>query len=257
MVGGLGNDTIEGGAGADELDGGFTASDVAGQVGRNAQTNTLSYAGSDAGVTVNLATSTVSGGHADGDEIETYEFDTGDEETGEVDVSTFVDVTGSMHNDHLTGDMFNNHLAGGGGNDSLRGGAGADILAGGPGADRLDGGEDPRERDNIIPAIDLNDDGDTDDDGEAQRDASEDWAAYRGADGGVTVNLNTGMGTAGDAMGDTLRNIELIWGSMDLDDGDTFIASEGHDYIHGDGGSDTISYEASKHRRHRCIAYRR
>ena len=48
-------------------------------------------------------------------------------------------------------------------------------------------------------------------------------------------------------MGDTLKNIELIWGSMDTMNGDTFIASEGADVIHGDGGSDTISYEASKH----------
>ena len=100
----------------------------------------------------------------------------------------------------------------------------------------------------MIPGIDANDDGDFDDaDDTAPAVASEDWAAYRGAMGGVTVNLNTGMGTAGDAMGDTLRNIELIWGSMDTEDGDTFIASEGADYIHGDGGSDTVSYEASKH----------
>ena len=39
----------------------------------NTQANTLSYAGSDAGVTVNLATASASGGHAEGDEIETYE----------------------------------------------------------------------------------------------------------------------------------------------------------------------------------------
>ena len=58
------------------------------------------------------------------------------------------------------------------------------------------------------------------------------------------VNLNTGSGTGGEAMGDTLKNIELIWGSTH---GDTFIASEGVDTIHGDGGSDTVSYEASKH----------
>ena len=73
----------------------------------------------------------------------------------------------------------------------------------------------------------------------------EDWAAYRSAkDVGVTVNLNTGRGTAGDAMGDTLKGIELVWGSKQ---DDTFIASAGTDTIHGDGGSDTVSYEASKH----------
>ena len=249
LVGVAGNDTIEGGAGADELDGGLTRATADDETTANTQANTLSYAGSDAGVTINLARASASGGHADGDEIETYELTLGEdtEDETEIDVSTFVNVTGSMHGDSLTGDMFDNHLAGGAGDDRLSGGAGADVLAGGPGADRLDGGEDPRERDNIIPAIDLNDDGDTDDEGEAQRDASEDWAAYRGATEGVTVNLNTGMGTGGDAMGDTLRNIELIWGSMATDSGDTFIASEGADYIHGDGGSDTVSYEASKH----------
>ena len=221
LVGGDGNDTIEGGAGADELDGGKSGD--AGLV--NTQSNTLSYAMSDAGVMVNLATVSVSGGHAEGDDIETYEYndtkgttETDDDE--EVDISTFVNVTGSMHNDRLTGDRFGNHLVGGDGNDTLRGGAGADVLEGNKGADSLDGGQDR---------------GDT---------QSEDWAAYRGASAGMMVNLNTGNGTGGEAMGDTLKNIELIWGSKH---GDTFIASEGVDTIHGDGGSDTVSYEASKH----------
>ena len=35
----------------------------------------LSYAGSDAGVTVNLVTASVSGGHAEGDTIATYEIE--------------------------------------------------------------------------------------------------------------------------------------------------------------------------------------
>ena len=217
----LGNDTIEGGAGADEMDGGIQAGRTDDTVA-NTQVNTLSYAGSDAGVTVNLASASASGGHADGDDIETYEYTYTDSNGNEVeiDVATFVNVTGSAHGDNLTGDRFANHLAGGAGDDSLRGGAGADTLAGGPGADRLDGGQDP---------------GDT---------QMEDWAAYRGAMEGVMVNLNTGSGTGGDAMGDTLKNIELIWGSKQ---DDTFIASEGVDIIHGDGGSDTVSYEASKH----------
>ena len=222
LVGGVGNDTIEGGAGADELDG--NNSGAAGAM--NTESNTLSYAGSDAGVMVNLATVSVSGGHAEGDDIETYEYTddmgTADDTTDdvEVDVATFVNVTGSMHNDRLTGDRFGNHLVGGDGDDNLRGGAGTDTLEGGKGADALDGGQDR---------------GDT---------QSEDWAAYRGAAEGIMLNLNTGNGTGGEAMGDTLKNIELIWGSTH---GDTFIASEGVDIIHGDGGSDTVSYEASKH----------
>ena len=60
---------------------------------------------------------------------------------------------------------------------------------------------------------------------------------------GVTVDLSTNRGTGGEAMGDRLVNIELVWGS---EKDDTFIASDGADIIEGDGGSDTVSYEASE-----------
>ena len=40
-----------------------------------------------------------------------------------------------------------------------------------------------------------------------------DWAVYKFAKEGVMVDLSTNMGTGGEAMGDTLVNIELIWGS--------------------------------------------
>ena len=242
LEGASGNDTLEGGAGGDELKGGYTDSNTGNTVNdMNSQVNTLSYAGSDAGVTVNLASATASGGHAEGDDIDTYPYydnkgtTTGDNPTADdeiVEIATFVNVTGSMHGDHLTGDRFANQLAGGAGDDSLRGGAGADVLVGGPGADKLDGGS----------SLDTLDDPGTPNVDESVQ--HEDWAAYRDAkDVGVTVNLNTGSGTAGDADGDTLRNIELIWGSKQKD---TFIASEEADVIHGDGGSDTVSYEASK-----------
>ena len=234
LEGGLGNDTLEGGAGSDELDGGIQ--DRAGvTTAANTQANTLSYAGSDAGVRVDLASASVSGGHAEGDQIETYPYTYTDSNSNEVeiDVATFANVTGSAHDDNLTGDRFKNELAGGAGDDTLRSGAEADTLIGGPGADKLDGGSSLAVEDNPATA---------DVDESMQH---EDWAVYRDAmNKGVTVNLNTGMGTAGDAMGDTLKNIELIWGSKQ---GDTFIASEGVDIIHGDGGSDTVSYEASKH----------
>ena len=221
LEGGAGNDTLEGGAGADELDGGVQANRA--ETVANTQTNTLSYADSDAGVQVNLEDASASGGHAEGDEIKTYDLtlNAGTDNETEIEVATFINVTGSMHNDRLTGDRFGNRLDGGGGDDTLRGGGGDDTLTGGRGADSLDGGQDR---------------------GAAAQ--PEDWAVYRGATAGVTVNLNTGNGTGGEAMGDTIRNIELIWGSKQ---GDMFIASEGTDIFHGDGGSDTVSYEASKH----------
>ena len=59
---------------------------------------------------------------------------------------------------------------------------------------------------------------------------------------GVTVNLDSRKGESGDAEGDDLINIELVWGSMG---DDVFKASEGPDYVHGDIGSDTMSYELS------------
>ena len=71
LEGGAGNDTLEGGAGADEMDGGFRTGGTI--LTANTQTNTLSYAMSDAGVRVNLAAASASGGHADGDEIATYD----------------------------------------------------------------------------------------------------------------------------------------------------------------------------------------
>ena len=237
ITGGAGADTVEGGAGADELDG-----DNGNETGQTRATaDVLSYAGSDAAVTVNLATASASGGHATGDTIATFEVtipapaDDEDAEATEIDVSTFEYVTGSMYDDSLTGDHRNNHLTGGGGDDSLRGGAGMDLLIGGPGADMLDGGEDEDEKDDMVPNPA---DGASD-----MVAASIDWAVYKGAAEGVMVDLSTSMGTGGEAMGDTLRNIELIWGS---EKGDTFIASNGADIIEGDGGSDTVSYEASE-----------
>ena len=250
IVGSDGADTVEGGAGADELDGDHGNRPDGGgadQQERDAA-DVLSYAGSDAGVTVNLATASASGGHADGDTIVTFEVETevevdGETETIETDVSTFEYVTGSMHDDRLTGDDRGNHLVGGGGDDTLRGGAGMDLLIGGPGADMLDGGEDEDEKDNKLPQTDTNNDDVIDSDDDDAVDASIDWAVYKGAAEAVMVDLSTSMGTGGEAMGDTLVNIELVWGS---EHADTFIASNGADIIEGDGGSDTVSYMASE-----------
>ena len=274
LIGNAGSDTIEGGAGSDEMDGGTSDDSTTDTTDNGADTepDTLSYASSDAGVTANLATHTYSGGHAEGDEIEVQRdaFDPdGDGDGDPVDVSTFENLTGSMHNDRLTGDHRMNTIMGGdgddtisgggamdvlmgqGGDDSLRGNAGGDHLVGGPGADRLDGGEMPGERDNMVDAAtdgrDNDNDTQVDEDDETGMVASEyDWAVYRPAEMGVTVDLSESRGTGGDAMGDRLTGIELIWGSKH---DDLFIASadeDSFDIIHGDSGADTVSYEASE-----------
>ena len=183
LTGAEGDDTVEGGAGADEMDG--DNGNVAGQT--RATADVLSYAGSDAGVTVNLATASASGGHADGDTITTFEVDVPaddpDDDPTELDVSTFEYVTGSMHDDSLAGDHRVNHLTGGGGDDTLSGGAGADRVIGGPGADILNGGEDEDEEDNMVPDPAENAAED------AMVAASIDWAVYKHAAEGVTVDI--------------------------------------------------------------------
>ena len=139
LTGEDGKDTISGDAGNDRINGGADADVLIGGSG----TDSLLYEASDAGVTVDLAANTATGGHATGDTI-----------TG------FENVAGSQHADILRGNDAHNDLGGGngadvlvgrGGNDELfgeagaddlRGGAGEDFFLGGNGADTMSGGDD-------------------------------------------------------------------------------------------------------------------
>jgi Ca2+-binding RTX toxin-like protein len=98
IFGGEGRDTVEGGVGADSMNGG---GDI----------DTLSYLGSDAGVTANLATGLGQGGHAQGDGFVGFE-----------------NLTGSRFDDKLIGNGADNVLTGGAGRDVLTGGGGHDIF---------------------------------------------------------------------------------------------------------------------------------
>ena len=100
-----GDDVLEGGAGADQLDGGPGV-------------DWVSYQNSDTGITLNLASGTSEGGHAEGDVITGIE-----------------NVMGSDYVDLITGDNAANQLEGGDGDDWLHGGGGADRLDGGDGVD--------------------------------------------------------------------------------------------------------------------------
>ncbi len=92
LIGGLARDLLIGGAGADELDGGT-------------KIDTASYAGSDAGVRVNLHTGKGRDGHAQGDTLENIE-----------------NLIGSDFDDVLTGaDLVDNTFEGRGGADILDG----------------------------------------------------------------------------------------------------------------------------------------
>src|SRR5262245_37730735 len=109
IIGGGGKDVIEGGVGGDSLSGGGSTAD------------TVSYAGSLAGVTVDLTDSSKNaGGDAAGDTL-----------------SGFENVTGSDWDDSITGDNGNNILAGGVGSDTIAAGGGTDTVLGGDGNDTL------------------------------------------------------------------------------------------------------------------------
>lgn len=97
IVGGNGDDSLVGGAGADKLNGGAGA-------------DTADYSASDAIVVVNLQSGSASGGHAQGDTLNSIE-----------------NLVGSAFADTLYG---RNNQA-----NTLDGGAGADVLWGGSGAD--------------------------------------------------------------------------------------------------------------------------
>ena len=216
LEGGAGSDRLEGGAGADSFDGGAGA-------------DTVSYQGSDTGVTVNLSDGTGEGGHGEGDVIDDVE-----------------NVWGSGYADLLIGDDNANRLDGAEGDDVLRGGGGNDILEGGPGANELEGGAGA---DQLIGG-----------DGE-------DWASYEGSDMGVTVSLfvigsdllssfrTTDVfdeASGGDAEGDIMIGIENLKGSdyedmlFGNDDANRLAGGPGDDELHGGRGDDFLQGDSGR-----------
>lgn len=134
-------------------------------------------------------------------------------------------ATGGSGDDTMTGNGGANtfqgmagsdQLFGQGGNDKLFGGNGADHLFGGAGADMLVGGADW------------------------------DRVYYFGPTDGVTVNLSTGIGSGGDAEGDTYAGIEAVSGSaqndilIGNDQTNNMSGGEGDDVLKGGGGDDFI-----------------
>ena len=157
LTGDGGDNVLTGGAGGDTLTGG-TGSDTA------------SYAGSSAGVIVDLTRTAkqVSSGDAQGDVLSGIEH-----------------LVGSAYIDRLTGDANANHLEGGAGDDVLTGGAGANTFVPGPGADTVHGGDDL------------------------------DTVSYEHSAEGVVVLLDAalGKGFGGDAEGDIYTSVEGVIGS--------------------------------------------
>jgi Ca2+-binding RTX toxin-like protein len=154
------------------------------------------------------------------------------------------EVRGGDGFDVLLGQDGGDQLLGEGGGDLLQGGAGADQLDGGGGNDRLEGGAgDDRlvggESDDVML-------------GGAGADrflggAGSDTVSYEVAVAAVTVNLATGVGTAGEAAGDVFEDTpERLLGSIFADtligsaNGDAIDGGAGDDLIHGGAGNDTL-----------------
>jgi Ca2+-binding RTX toxin-like protein len=156
LVGGAGNDTISGRGGNDTIAGGQGADVLSGQTG----IDTVSYAGSTAGVEINLQGGYGRGGDAEGDYLYSSfenvegsafrdivfgnaagnELFLGDGNDGAAGDGGADNIYGGNGNDYIMGNTGDDNLYGDAGDDTLRGDDAADRLTGGRGNDELDGG---------------------------------------------------------------------------------------------------------------------
>ncbi len=235
LSGGEGNDTLDGGDGTDTLLGG-NGNDVllpglnkdGGKqetVDGGAGSDTISFKDHPNAVSVSLLTGIAlgTGTNARLISIENVGGSSHDDSIGGSNGDNVLNggdgndiIDGFGGNDRIHGGAGNDTLRGGEGNDSVLGGEGNDILRGEKGADALDGG------------------------------AGRDLATYSNSGAAVVVNLTSGLGSGGDAQGDTLTGIENVNGS---DFNDTLIGStsantlnggRGDDSMFGQGGNDTL-----------------
>jgi Ca2+-binding RTX toxin-like protein len=109
--------------------------------------------------------------------------------------------------ENVTGSAFADTLIGSSAANVVHGGANSDILAGLGGADTLNGG------------------------------SGSDTATYAASSSGVAVDLANGIGTSGDANGDTLISIENLIGSNFTD---ALVGNDGANTLDGAGGVDFL-----------------
>lgn len=209
LNGDAGNNVLKGGAGNDTIYGGIGGNDVLFGGSNGVGGDTLSFFswGNPAGlgVTISLA---VKGAQAIG--------------SGKVTASEFENLDGSSLADILTGDSKSNYIYGEAGNDLVEGGAGADYIDGGTEVDTIS-----YAHSKFGVKVDL------------------------GLQG-VSAQVALVNGVADDAAGDQLFNLENVVGTAKAD----IITGDGNDNIiegglgddtlqGGGGGNDTISFEGS------------
>lgn len=207
LRGGKGNDTVTGGKGADILFGG-------------ADFDLLNYGSSNAAIRVNLGLGTLSGGHAEGDEIDGFE-----------------GVLGSRFGDILGGTAGAQMLAGAGGDDSLDGGFDADTLTGGTGSDTLVGsnGADELAGDNGVDVL-IGGAGDDTLRGNGGNDSLDGGSGEDLLLGGRNNDLLEGGNNADTLEGGDQRD-QLFGGSGT----DSLVGGRGVDTLDGGGGADTLN----------------
>ena len=257
LAGGSGSDRLEGGAGNDILLPGtydFPILGVLDGVDGGAGIDTVSFADLSVGVWVKLAD-----GRAEEAGVSP------NFATVKVNLSSIENATGGSGNDILTGDSGENVLSGLGGNDVISGGDSNDQLFGGNGDDSLVGGSGDDDLyggagNDSLRGLDGNDrlyGGDGNDllTGSSGADVidggiGQDTADYTDAQSGVIVNLTTGTGTGGEALGDTYFSIESVNGTKFNDvltaaapgasSGSTLRGGAGNDELYGAAGRDFL-----------------
>ncbi len=201
----FGDDVLFGGVGADNLEGGAGADAIDGGDGLDS----ANYRSATRGLTASLAAASVNTDDALGDTYNSIENLIGSEFADALSGDAGVNVlAGANGDDALSGEAGNDTLRGEGGIDALFGGDGDDVLIGGIDADSLDGG------------------------------AGTDTADYSTSSALVSVSLQTGIATGGDAAGDTFASVENVTGSAF---NDTLIGRDGlANVLNGGGGNDTL-----------------
>ena len=164
-----------------------------------------------------------------------------DDQFGGADNDT---IYGGADTDSMAGDNGNDLLYAGDGADTLDGGAGNDLMYGGNDIDSMSGstGNDTLYGENGADQLFGGDNDDNLIGGEGadviNGGAGIDLADYSTSATAVNVNLLSGVGTGGDAQGDTFVSIEGLIGSANHD---TLTGTNFSTYIDGGNGNDLIS----------------